>query len=98
MAPWDARKETAAERTRPAASHGRAEDLEHLEAVLPRRAREVEPTVERGDVMLVGQVGSVRGEAQRAVGIGDLRVEDLARLELIAAAGTLEQRRPLAAN
>src|SRR5262245_35065823 len=66
----------------------------HAQAELARRARETQPGIQRRHVVLVGQVRSPQGRDDLVMPPGELRVQDVARLDLVATRLVLEQGRP----
>src|SRR3569623_1867133 len=81
-----------------AGQEGTSEDLQHLHAVLARRAGEVAAAVESAGIVLVGQVGGIAGDSPAAMLPGELRVEDAASAQAVAERRILEQRGPLRAD
>src|SRR6202008_4319186 len=63
-----------------------------------RRTGEIEAGVQRPGIMLVGEVGCVTGDGQRAMFPGELGVQDVAITQMVAERRILEQRRPLVAD
>src|SRR5262245_16950520 len=76
---------SASLRTRPP-----SEGLQHANAILARRAGIIEPRDQRSGIMLIGEVRAVQGQGPRAVRISELRAEDVALGDAIAAQPVLE--------
>src|SRR6476661_799135 len=83
---------------RAAAGDAGSEALQNLDSVLAGRTGEIEAAVERTDIMLVGEVGRVGGYRPAAVVQCELRIEDVAILDLVAELRLLEQGCPLPAD
>src|SRR5690606_15482470 len=76
----------------------RASTLERLQDAkteLPRRSDETQTGVDGADVVLIREIGPVQRRDHVAMSPGDLRIDDVARLDTIAARFVLKERRPL---
>src|SRR6188768_3967818 len=72
-----------------------SEECGHANTKLARRPRETQTRVQRRHVVLVGQVRAPQGRDDLVMPPGELRVQDVARFDLVAARLVLEQRGPL---